>query len=90
MNINDLAIKYEDFKKSLLKHSDIQITDNMELTLDGCQRVVEYGENNIVLELPTVGISVVGMMLSMKNFSVGGIVINGEIHSVTFISKEEL
>ncbi len=90
MNINDLAIKYEDFKKSLLKHSDIQITDNRELTLDGCQRVVEYGENNIVLELPTVGISVVGMMLSMKNFSVGGIVINGEIHSVTFISKEEL
>lgn len=90
MNINDLAIKYEDFKKSFLKHSDIQITDNSEIALDGCKRVVEYSENNIVLELPTMGISVVGMALSMKNFSVGGIVINGEIHSVTFISKEEL
>lgn len=90
MNINDIAVKYEDFKKSLLKHSDIQITDNKEITLDGCRRVVEYNENNIVLELPTVGVSVVGMKLSMKNFSIGGIVINGEIHSVTFISKEEL
>ncbi len=90
MNINDLAIKYEEFKKSLLKHSDIQITDNKQLTLDGCRRVVEYNENNIVLELPEMGISVVGMKLTMKNFSIGGIVIQGDLHSVTFISKEEL
>ncbi len=90
MNINDIAVKYEDFKKSMLKHSDIQITDNNELSLDGCRRVVEYNENNIVLELPSVGVSVVGMKLRMKNFSIGGVVIKGHIHSLTFISKEEL
>lgn len=90
MNINDIAVKYEDFKKSMLKHSDIQITDNNELSLDGCRRVVEYNENNIVLELPSVGVSVVGMKLRMKNFSIGGVVIKGQIHSLTFISKEEL
>ncbi len=90
MNINDLAVKYEDFKKSLNKHSDIQITDNSNMVLDGCRRVIEYNENCIKLELATVGVSVVGMELNMHNFSIGGLVIEGQIHSVTFISKEEL
>lgn len=90
MNINDLAVKYEDFKKSLNKHSDIQITDNNNMVLDGCRRVIDYNENCIKLELAAVGVSVVGMELNMHNFSIGGIVIEGQIHSVTFISKEDL
>lgn len=90
MNINDLAIKYENFKKSRQKHSDIQITDNSEIVLDGCRRVVEYNENHIKLELPSVGVSIVGMQLKMRNFSIGGVIIKGQIHSITFISKEEI
>lgn len=90
MNINDLAIKYEDFKKSRQKHSDIQVTDNREIVLDGCRRVVEYNENHIKLELPSIGISIVGMQLKMQNFSIGGVIIKGQIHSITFISKEEI
>ena len=90
MNINDLAIKYEEFKKSWQKHSDIQITDDREIVLDGCRRVVEYNENHIMLELPSIGISVVGMQLKMRNFSIGGVIIKGQIHSITFISKEEI
>ena len=90
MNINDLAIKYEDFKKSRQKHSDMQITDNKEVILDGCRRVVEYNENHIKLELPSMGVSIVGMQLKMRNFSIGGVIIKGQIHSLTFISKEEI
>lgn len=90
MNISELAVKYENFKKGLQKHSDIQISDGKEIVLDGCQRVIEYDENLIKLELPSIGISVVGMNLKMKNFNIGGVSINGEIHSVTFIPKEEL
>ena len=90
MNINDLAIKYEDFKKSRQRHSDIQITDNKEIVLDGCRRVVEYNENHIKLELSSIGVSIVGMQLKMRNFSIGGVVIKGRIHSITFIPKEEV
>lgn len=90
MNINDLAIKYEEFKKSLQKHSDIQVTDDKEIVLDGCRRVMEYNENHIKLELSSIGISVVGMQLKMKNYSIGGVVINGHIHSITFFPKEEV
>ena len=90
MDINDIAVKFEDFKRNIRKHSDIQITDNREMILDGCRRVIRYDENEICLELPTVGIEIVGMMLKMNNFSVGGVIVEGEIHSITFISKEEL
>ena len=90
MNINDLAIKYEDFKKSRQKQSDMQITDNKEIVLDGCRRVVEYNENHIKLELPSMGVSIVGMQLKMRNFSIGGVIIKGQIHSITFIAKEEI
>ena len=90
MNINDLAIKYEDFKKSRQKHSDMQITDNKEIVLDGCRRVVEYNENHIKLELSSIGVSIVGMQLKMRNFSIGGVIIKGQIHSITFIDKEEI
>ena len=90
MNINDLAIKYEEFKKNRQKHSDIQIADNKEIVLDGCRRVVEYNENHIKLELPSIGISIVGMQLKMRNYSIGGVIIKGQIHSITFISKEEI
>lgn len=90
MDINDIAVKFEDFKRTRSKHSDIQLTDNSELILDGCRRVIRYDENEICLELPLAGIEVVGMKLKMNNFSVGGVIIEGEIHSLTFISKEEL
>ena len=90
MNINDLAIKFEDFKKTRNRHSDIQITDNTEMILDGCRRVIRYDENEICLELPSLGVEIVGMKLKIHNFSVGWVIIEGDIHSVTFISKEEL
>ncbi|MCM1487087.1 MAG: YabP/YqfC family sporulation protein [Firmicutes bacterium] len=90
MNIYDIAVKYEEFKKSWQKYSDIQITDDSEIVLDGCRKVIEYNENNIVLELPTVCVSVVGMDLNMRNFSIGGVVITGRLHSLTFLPKEEL
>ncbi len=90
MNVNELAVRYENFKKELTKHSDIQITDDNEIVLDGCRRVLKYDENLITLELSAIGISVVGMGLKMKNFNIGGVVISGKIHSITFISKEEL
>lgn len=90
MNINDLAVKFEDFKKTRNRHSDIQITDNTEMVLDGCRRVIRYDENEIFLELPSLGLEIVGMKLKIHNFSVGGVIVEGDIHSVTFISKEEL
>lgn len=90
MNINDLAIKYEDFKKSLTKHSEIQITDNANIVIDGCRRVIEYNENLIRLELAVIDVSIVGMDLNMRNFSIGGLVISGKIHSVSFTDKEDL
>lgn len=90
MDINDLAVKFEDFKRTREKHSELQITDNSEIVLDGCRRVIRYDENVICLELAAIGIEIVGMKLKMHNFSVGGVIIEGEFHSLKFISKDEI
>lgn len=90
MDINDLAAKYEDFKRTREKHSEIQITDSEEIIIDGCRRVIRYDENVICLELAAICVEIVGMKLKMHNFSVGGVIIEGELHSLTFISKDEI
>lgn len=90
MNINDLANKYESYKQSLVKHSEMQFTDNTELLIEGCRKVIVYDENYIKLELASMGAAVDGLELTMRNFSIGGVVIKGKIRSVTFLDKEEL
>lgn len=90
MNVSDLAVKYEEFKKSRIKHSEIQITDNNEILLSGCRRIVEYDENIIKLELSSTGIFIVGTELKARNFSSDGIIISGRLHSIEFVLKEEL
>lgn len=90
MNINELAQKYENFKNSLIRHSELQLTDNTELVIYGCKRVIQYDENYIKLELAANGAVVDGLELSMSNFSSNGVIIRGKIHSVTFMEREML
>ena len=90
MNINELAQKYEDFKNSLIRHSELQLTDNTNLVIYGCKRVLQYDENYIKLELATKGAAIDGLERSMSNFSSNGVVIKGKIHSITFLEREEL
>lgn len=90
MNINELAQKYDEFKNSLIRHSELQLTDNGKLIIYGCKRVLEYDENYIKLELAINGAAIDGLELSMSNFSSNGVVIRGKIHSVTFLEREEL
>ena len=90
MNINELAKKYEDFKSGMIKHSEMQLTDNNELIVYGCKSIAKYDENYIKLGLASFGVSIDGLELKMSNFSNGGVIIRGKIHSITFLDTEEL
>lgn len=85
MNINRLANKFEQMKAETVKHSELQLTDNTELIIDGCKKVIEYDDNFIRLLLADREISIVGVSLKMRNFSNFGVVVNGKINSLTFI-----
>jgi sporulation protein YqfC len=84
MNINKLADKLDKFKAGFYKHSYIQLTDNTELVVDRCERVLTYDENIIKLELLNNTLIIIGTALTMRNFSTNGVIIKGKIHSIEF------
>ena len=88
MNINELALRYEKFKRTRRKHSEIQITDDCEILINGCEKVVSYDENYIKIELSGCVVSVFGNRLSMNNFARDGVKITGMLSSVEFSGKE--
>lgn len=90
MNINKLATRYEEFKRKRRKHSDIQITDDSEMMINGCEKVISYDENYIKIELSGCVVSVFGNNLSMNNFSRDGVKITGTLSSVEFSGSESL
>lgn len=84
MNVNKFALKYERVKNRMKLHSHIQISDNCEMTIECCKEVLSYDENQIKLLLAKNTISIVGLDMKMRNFTVDGVVITGRIQSITF------
>lgn len=90
MKINDLATRYEEFKRKRRKHSEIQITDDCEVIINGCERIISYDENYIKIELSGCVVSIFGNALSMSNFSRDGVKIKGALSSVEFSGGESI
>ena len=86
MDINKLAGKFDDIKSGFYKHSYLQITDDSELIVDRCEKVIAYDENLIKLKLKNNGLNIVGIDMKMRNFSIDGVIIGGKIHSLEFIA----
>ncbi|MCL2087833.1 MAG: YabP/YqfC family sporulation protein [Oscillospiraceae bacterium] len=87
MNINEIANKYEEWKRGFHKHSYLQLTDNIELFVDNCVAINKYDENIIELALINNNLSVTGHDLKIGNFSTTGVIIRGKIDSMKFISR---
>ncbi len=84
MNVINLARQYENLKKSINKHTDIQLTDNREMIIDNCMGMISYDENFIKLRLGSNVVSIVGLDLKLKNYGKTGIIISGSIKSINF------
>jgi len=87
MNINKLAGKLDKLKSSFYKHSYIQLTDNSEVVIDRCERVVAYDENVIRLNLVNNALFIIGTDMKMQNFSTAGVIVKGNIRSLEFGDK---
>lgn len=85
MNINKLALKYEGFVQGLQKHSELQITDNGEILIDGCREVLCYDEEYIKLKLNSLTLEIFGFGFVMRNFADGGVCVKGKISSLNLI-----
>ena len=64
--------------------AQIELIGNREATVEGCLGIIEYGENEIALNLGDVTATFTGDRLRMKCMTKTGAVIEGEISSVQF------
>jgi len=83
-NINKIAGKLDKLKSDFYKHSYIQITDNSEIIIDRCDKIIAYDEDIIKLMLVGNSLNIVGTGMEMRNFSTDGVIISGKIHSLEF------
>lgn len=90
MNINNIAQRYENLKNRHRIHSEIQITDDKSVVIDGCLKVISYDENYIKLLLCSCTVEVYGLGLTMQNFALDGVKIKGNITSLDFSKKESV
>lgn len=70
--------------------SDIQIFDFKDVYIEGCNGVVEYNENIVILSLNQKNVQISGFKLQLFNYSKDGVEVSGEIRSISFEEKEAL
>ena len=64
--------------------SQIELSSNREAVIDGCLGVLEYSENEILLNLGNLTVCFLGTSLCMKCMTPTGAIIEGNISSIQF------
>ena len=90
MNKYDLSEKYEKLKKTVFRHSLIQINDNNRIVIEECKDIILFDENTIKLRLSFGTMTINGLDMKMKNYSERGVVITGALHSIGFDSNVKI
>ncbi len=68
--------------------SFIEATGNRELSISGCEYLVTYTEELVVLELCDGRLSVRGTNLELKSFTGGRVTVNGAISDIGYGDRE--
>lgn len=76
---------YELSEKLPTKSTQIQLTNNNEIEIEGSKKIIEYDENLILLRLEKNILKIIGTNLKTDCFSSGFLTIYGNINSLEFI-----
>ena len=63
----------------------LEITDNRRVVIEGCRRVVEYGEDRICIDTACGRVRFVGRSLCMTCLRASGAVITGQLLAVEYL-----
>ena len=77
MNVDKLAMRYEQLKNKTRKHSFITLKDNRSAELECCRKILKFEDNIIELEIPCGIVRIIGI-------GYDSVKISGKIHSVGF------
>ena len=65
-------------------NTQLQMTNNTELEIEGCKKIIEYDENMIEIKLERNTLKIFGSDLKTTCFSTGYVTIYGKISSLEF------
>ena len=89
MNVNKLAMKFENLKNIVKNHSYLSLEDNGFLTVEYVREVLLLEENVIKLRLAKNTVKIIGLDLSMTNYTYDSVKITGKIESLTFDGESQ-
>lgn len=69
-------------KRRLYMNTYMNITDNNEIEIENCRRIIEYNDVCIRLRTTTLTVCVWGEKLRISDYRTGGVIISGKISSV--------
>ena len=63
MNVDKLAMRYEQLKNKTRRHSFITLKDNRSAELECCRKILKFEDNIIELEIPCGIVRIIGIGL---------------------------
>ena len=73
------------FRKNLYLDTNISISDNTEVIVENCKKILEYNDIFIKVSTSTVTFQIWGNNLRIKNYEDKGLIIEGVISSIEFL-----
>ncbi len=73
------------FRKNLYLDTNISISDNTEVIVENCKKILEYNDIFIKVSTSTVTFQIWGKDLAIKNYEDKGLIIKGIISSIEFL-----
>ena len=66
----------------------IQISDNKEVIIENCKKIIEYNDIFLKVKTRNMTVQVWGHNLQINDYNTGGIIIKGIIESIELINKK--
>jgi len=66
----------------------IQITDNKEVIIENCKKIIEYNDIFLKVKTRNMTVQVWGQKLQIDDYNTEGIIVKGIIESIELINKK--
>lgn len=67
--------------------SQIQINENRDILIESCAGILRYDENEVKVLSGKWLLTLTGIDLSMQGYGTNGLMVRGELHSITFEAR---
>lgn len=71
-------------RRQLYLNTYMNLTDNTEIQIDNCRKIVEYNDIYVKLITSTLTLEIWGEKLCISDYNTGGIIVSGKFSSIEF------